>query len=301
MKKKDYYETLGVSRTATEADIKKAYKKLALKYHPDRAKDSGLDPKQAEEKFKEIAEAYSILSDKEKRRQYDQFGFEAFSQFGPGGRGGFRMDIDPFEIFSQIFGGSRGFSPFEDFGGRGFSTGSPFQTNFAQEKPIKGKDMKIPLKIHLSSLEKTDSIIKKILSINRKRKDGSVEKEKIRIPIPSNVHEGQILRIPSKGKPGRLGGLAGDLLVEIKIVDDIPNIPISIFLAILGTENLKIQLPSKEIISGSIPRNTLENTILTFSSQIGEIRKIRMKYRYPEKLTSEQEKLISELINSIDN
>ena len=298
MQKRDYYESLGVSRNTTKAEIKKAYKRAALKYHPDRAKESGLDPKEAEEKFKEISEAYSILSDSEKRRQYDQFGFDAFSQFGPEGRGGFRMDIDPFEIFSQFFGGGRGFSPFGNQGSQ-FASGSPFQANFTSKTPIKGNDIKIPIKINLSSIIETDALTKKTLSINRKRKDGTVEKERIRIPIPSNVQEGQLLRIPGKGKPGKFGGATGDLLAEVKIIDDIPNIPISIFMAIKGNDNLKIQLPSREIISGKLEQNTKENTIITLFDENKNPIKIRVKYRYPESLTREQIGLLNELINSM--
>lgn len=81
MSKKDYYEVLGVSKNASEADIKKAFRKLAIKYHPDKNRDN---PKEAEEKFKEVNEAYSVLSDETKRAQYDQFGPEAFQNGGTG-------------------------------------------------------------------------------------------------------------------------------------------------------------------------------------------------------------------------
>lgn len=113
----DYYELLGVSKSASAAEIKKAYRKLAIKYHPD--KNPG--DKSAEEKFKEISQAYEVLSDSGKRAQYDQFGHDAFTRGGrSGGAGGFH---DPFDIFSQVFGNAGGGgSIFEDLFGGGFSS-----------------------------------------------------------------------------------------------------------------------------------------------------------------------------------
>lgn len=114
MSKKDYYETLGVSKDATDEDIKRSFRKLAKQYHPDVNKEPG-----AEEKFKEIGEAYSVLSDPNKRKQYDQFGPDAFEQGGMGGAGGFggfdagNINLD--DILRDVFGG--GFGGFSGFGG----------------------------------------------------------------------------------------------------------------------------------------------------------------------------------------
>ena len=115
MAERDYYEVLGVSRDASQGDIKKSYRKLAMKHHPDQNPD---DPK-AEAKFKEIGEAYEVISDEEKRAAYDRYGHAAFKSGcgGGGGRGGFH---DPMDIFSQVFGGGGGGSMFDDlFGGGG--------------------------------------------------------------------------------------------------------------------------------------------------------------------------------------
>ena len=115
MAKRDYYEVLGVDKKASEDDIKKAYRKIAIKYHPDRNPGD----KTAEEKFKEAAEAYSVLSDKQKRQQYDQFGFDGPNMgggFGGFGAGGFSMD-DIFSMFGDVFGGRGGFGGFSGFGG----------------------------------------------------------------------------------------------------------------------------------------------------------------------------------------
>ena len=127
---RNYYDVLGVSKTADEKEIKSAFRKLAKQYHPDVNKEAG-----AEEKFKEIGEAYAVLSDPEKRRQYDQFGHEAFTQgaaqggFG-GGFGGFSADdIDLSSIFEDLFGGSM-------FGGSSFGGGRGNRRN----RPTKGRD-----------------------------------------------------------------------------------------------------------------------------------------------------------------
>ena len=101
----DYYELLEVSRSASEAEIKKSYRKLAVKYHPDRNPGN----KEAEEKFKEISQAYSVLSDPQKRQMYDQYGEEAFTRGGGGGGGGFGGGgFDPFDLFREAFGGGGG-------------------------------------------------------------------------------------------------------------------------------------------------------------------------------------------------
>ena len=111
MDKKDYYEVLGVSKDATDAEIKSAFRKLAKKYHPDVSTEEN-----AAEKFKECQEAYAVLSDPDKRRQYDQFGHAAFSQ-GAGGTGGFsNFDFgDMSDIFEDLFGGMGGCGGFSGF------------------------------------------------------------------------------------------------------------------------------------------------------------------------------------------
>ena len=111
MSQNDFYDILGVSRDASEAEIKKAYRKLAIKYHPDKNPGN----KEAEEKFKEISAAFEILKDEDKRRKYDQFGHDAFRGGGSSGQG-----VDPFDLFRDVFGGGgsggSGFgSIFEDF------------------------------------------------------------------------------------------------------------------------------------------------------------------------------------------
>lgn len=141
MAKRDYYEVLGVSKTATDDEIKKAYRKIAIKYHPDRNPGN----KEAEEKFKEAAEAYDVLHDAQKRQQYDQFGFDApgggFGGFGSSG--GFSTD-DIFSMFGDIFGGRGGFGGFGGFGGGGQR----------QAPQYRGADLRIKVTLNLQEIAK---------------------------------------------------------------------------------------------------------------------------------------------------
>ena len=149
MAKRDYYEVLGVDKGASADEIKKAYRKLAIKYHPDRNPDNP----EAEEKFKEAAEAYDVLHDEQKRKQYDQFGFNApGGGFGGGfgGGQGFSMD-DIFSMFGDVFGGHSGFGGFEGFGG--------FSSRGSQRPQYKGADLR--LKVSLSLQEVSEGVTKK--------------------------------------------------------------------------------------------------------------------------------------------
>jgi molecular chaperone DnaJ len=137
--KRDYYEVLGVSKDASEDEIKKAYRKLAIKYHPDRNPGD----KEAEEKFKEAAEAYEVLHDPDKRRQYDQFGFNG-PQGGFGGFGGGGMDMDDiFTMFGDIFGGHSGFGGFSGFGGGGQQH---------SQRVYRGSDLRLKVKLSLQDI-----------------------------------------------------------------------------------------------------------------------------------------------------
>ena len=154
----DFYKVLGVEKNATQQEIKKAYRKLALKYHPDRNQGD----KSAEEKFKRVSEAYEVLSNDEKRAKYDQFGHAAFEQGGfGGGQGGFGGFQDPFDIFREVFGGGGGGgAAFYDFFGGGQGGYSRPDAN----APEDGSDIRIEIEV---SLEEAATGAKKTIRYNR--------------------------------------------------------------------------------------------------------------------------------------
>lgn len=287
MSKRDYYEVLGVSKNASLKEIKKAYRKKALKYHPDKAKSSNIDSNTAEEKFKEISEAYSVLSDEEKRSAYDNFGHAAFDQRagGSGGRTYQSGSIDPFKIFEEFFGGQ---SPFSSFGGGFRSSSGGFNSRNIQ--PSKGKDININLELKTSELEPN---LSKTLTLSRTFKDGKKTKENIKIKIPENVQNGQLLRVPGKGNSGKHGGPNGDLLVNISLKNDIINVHVSIFMALKGSSLSFKRNNSK--ISGNIPSCSKDKSIHNFTNENGKTVKICINYKYPTDLTLEQKQLLADL------
>src|SRR4030043_807489 len=205
MANRDYYETLGVSKNASNEEMKRAYRKLAMKYHPDRNPNK----KEAEERFKEINEAYGVLSDKEKRKQYDTFGAEGFRQRFT------QEDIfrgfDFEEILSGLFGG-RGKREFR-YGGRGgFDFGDLFGQTAHQDMgrmPQKGEDILYELTI---SLEESAFGGEKKISY---RKNGKIEE--VSVKIPRGISSGKKLRLSGKGTEGRNGGPPGDLYLQVSI------------------------------------------------------------------------------------
>lgn len=206
MASRDYYEVLGVNKNASDEEIKRAYRKLAMKYHPDRNPNK----KEAEERFKEINEAYAVLSDKEKRKQYDTFGAEGFRQRFT------QEDIfrgfDFEEILSGLFGG-RGRREFKFGGGRGgFDFGDLFGGAYGGNQdmsrmPRKGEDILYELTL---SLEEAASGGEKRISY---RRNGKVEE--VSVKIPKGIPEGKKLRLAGKGMEGKKGGPPGDLYLQI--------------------------------------------------------------------------------------
>src|SRR6266513_5768980 len=163
MSKRDYYEILGVGKTAAADEIKKAYRKVAMQYHPDRNPGD----KAAEEKFKEAAEAYEVLSDPDKKKRYDQFGHAAASGNGGfGGSGGMRME-DIFANFGDIFSEFGGGSPFDAFfgGGGGRST---------RGRGVRGSNLRVTIPLDLSEVSKgARKTIKVKKNVTCKTCDGS--------------------------------------------------------------------------------------------------------------------------------
>lgn len=219
MKYQDYYKILGVERGVEAADIKKAYRKQARKYHPDVNKAAD-----AEEKFKEVNEAYDVLKDDEKRKAYDQFGsnWKHGHEFNDGGwsdtaGGGFSGgDFSDFfeSVFSQGGAGGAGRQG-AGFGGGGFRQGSPFQ----QQRPRKGEDQNLKLDITLE--EAFDGGGKTIQLSRSETTVGNLATptlKKLKINIPKGVVNGQKIRLSKQGHPSQSGGEAGDLLLEMNIL-----------------------------------------------------------------------------------
>jgi curved DNA-binding protein len=213
----DYYQSLGVDRNTSPEDLKKAYRRLANKYHPDKAKG---DKKQAEEKFKQISEAYAVLSNPEKRKAYDEFGSQAFrTKFSQEDifRGFDFSDIFDAgvsdSILSRLFGGmGLGGSRPSHRGGRTrvFRYGTPEEFQ-AQAQALKGEDLQVELPITLHEMAFGTE---KLISFNR---NGQVEK--VSVKIPPGTLPGKKLRVTGKGRSSPMGGPAGDLYVKLKEVE----------------------------------------------------------------------------------
>ena len=307
----DYYEILGVNKDSSTSDIKKAYRKLAMKYHPDRNKGD----KEAEEKFKKISEAYAVLSDSEKRKQYDTFGASGFQQrysqedifrgfdlgdilkeFGLGGMGGgFRTS------------GGQG-SPFETFF---FQSGGPGtgRTTFrtSAQQPVKGSDITYELLVSLNEIlngsEKTISL----------RHDNRTEN--VSVKIPKGIKSGQKLRLSGKGSPSPYGGPPGDLYLVINeqphpvfIRDDnnlIVEKHISFSKACMGSEISVTSLEGKDL-KVKVPAGIQPNAKLRLKGYglpagktggRGDIY-VKVTVDVPKTLTAEQKKLIKELADA---
>jgi curved DNA-binding protein len=211
----DYYKTLGVEKGADPEAIKKAYRKLALKFHPDRNPGN----REAEEKFKKISEAYAVLSDTEKRKQYDSFGSDQFSRRYS--QEDIFRNFDLNEILRDFgFGGAGGNERvFRGAGRRGGYTfrtgGDPLRDLFGQgqpdyEPPQKGEDLHYNLSI---TLEESVSGADKKLALQQE-----LEVHEISVRIPAGISTGKKLRLAGKGHPGVHGGPAGDLYLNITIL-----------------------------------------------------------------------------------
>ncbi|MCK0146594.1 J domain-containing protein [Arenibacter sp. F26102] len=222
----DYYKILGLDKSASQSDIKKAYRKLARKHHPD----VNPNDKEAEKKFKEINEANEVLSDPEKRKKYDKYGkdwqhaeeFEkARSSQGSGYSRGRRTSSQSYgehdfsDFFESMFGGSSNFS------GRGRAR-------------FRGQDLNAELKLHIRDVFRTH---KQTLNINGKN---------IRITVPAGIENGQTIKITGHGGPGHQGGPNGDLYITFGIINDTPfkrdgndlytSVDLDLYTALLGGE-----------------------------------------------------------------
>lgn len=199
--KKDYYEILGVPKSSSDNDIKQAYRKLAREHHPDMVKDG--DKHKAEERFKEINEAYQVLSDPQKRKMYDQFGHAGTAGAGAGGFGGFGGqggqwgpfsysysnnggfgDVDPLDVFEEFFG-------FRGFGG--------------QRQPRKGKNLYYEMYIPF------------VDAVKGTEKNVKIEGSEIKVKVPAGIRDGNEMRFAGRGMPGPEGAPHGDLFITFRV------------------------------------------------------------------------------------
>ncbi|MBM4294285.1 MAG: J domain-containing protein [Deltaproteobacteria bacterium] len=303
----DYYQILGVNRDASPEEIKKAYRKLAMKYHPDKAKG---DKKAAGEKFKQISEAYAVLSNPDKRKEYDQYGSQVFREkftqedIFKGFNFGDVFDLGISEgIFSRLFGGQGGRSR----GGRSriFSFGGP--EGFGpqpQPQPVKGQDFQVeaPITLHEMAFG-----AEKIVAFPR---DGHLEK--VAVKIPPGTLPGKRLRVAGKGAANPLGGPPGDLYVKLREVehpvfkrdghDLYVDRKIRFTEAALGT---KVTVPTLDgkTISLKVPPGTQSHTKMRLKNYglpqaAGKIRGdqyVRIIVETPGELNKKQKSLIEEL------
>ena len=207
---KDYYQILEVPRSASQEEIKKAFRRLAMKYHPDRNKDD----RTAEARFKEINEAYAVLSNPEKRKQYDTFGADHFGKRYT--QEDIFRDFDFSSIFREFgFGGGAQNIFGQMFGDRPYARTrrSPFGFDTYQSRsvPTKGQDLVYELAV---TLEEAATGTSKVISYQ----DGGSQ-QNISVKIPAGISTGKKLRVLGKGRPGLNGGPRGDLFVQIKVLD----------------------------------------------------------------------------------
>ncbi len=305
MEYKDYYKTLGVEKSATQDEIKKAYRKLAMKYHPDHNAGN----KSAEEKFKEITEANEVLSDPEKRKKYDTLGSnwkqyqntggqgfgDFFSNFGTGRK---RTSDSSYEFggdFSDLFGGlGGGFSDFfESFFGGG-DRGSARRTQ-QQKTTI---DVEANLNITLEDV------------FNGSEKQINADGKKIKIKINPGAKDGQKLRLKGMGRSKTEGGVKGDLYLnlhilqhpfyEIKENDLYYNLDVGLYSAVLGGKE-NIQTLDGKTVSITIPEGTeggkilrLKNLGLKNNGMRGDLF-IRIFISIPKDLSKEEKELFKKL------
>jgi len=296
----DYYKTLGVDKNATAGDIKKAYRKLAMKYHPDHTKGD----KSAEEKFKQITEAYAVLSDPEKRKQYDTFGSADFKQRYS--QEDIFRNFDLGDIFKEFGFGGGGF-PTGDGGFRfSFGGGSPFGGSHRQ-RAVKGSDLVYELPLTLQEVATGAS--KNVTFEHQGRR------ENISVKIPKGMLNGKKLRLAGKGDPSPHGGPAGDLYIKVKVVED------PLFKAeshdLIIYRNVKL---TEALLGSQISVPTLEGGELSLKIPSGTRHKTKMRLAghglphmngagqgdlyvvvlvdIPKHLTKEQKKLVAQLADT---
>jgi curved DNA-binding protein len=312
MEYKDYYKLLGVEKSATQDQVKNAFRKLAMKYHPDKTKGD----KAAEEKFKEVNEAYEVLRDPEKRKKYDtmgsnwkqyeqaggqQGGFD-WSQFYDQGAGGGQRSYK-FESGgndSEFYGGGVFSDFFEQMFGRGGGGYSQQRRRAGAAIPVRGHDLTAEMSI---TLEEAFSGVSKTFRL---------EGEAIKLNIKAGIKDGQVLKLGGKGAPGINGGKPGDLLLTINVEkspiyerkgDDLyADLNVDLYTAVLGG---KVQFRTiKGAVNVTIPAGTQSGKLMklpgmgmpsySFKEKTGDIY-LKVEVQVPQSLNSKEKALFEEL------
>lgn len=299
----DYYKTLGVPRTATADEIKKAFRKLARTHHPDAGGD--------EAKFKEINEAYEVLSDDKKRKLYDQYG-TANENHIPQGWGGGAVNVEDIfgggvggfgswaDILESIRHGEGAFGSDWDFNGSGFG-------GARQPRPRKGQDMNVTLNV---TFDEAFSGAEKRVTV---RVPGRGESETLTVKIPAGAVDGGRLRFKGKGGPGENGGASGDLLITTKIdehpyysrkgADVLMDVPVSVAEAALGA-SVVVPTPDGTKVRVKVPAGTQDDTVLTVRGKgapkvkgegSGDL-KIAVKVLVPKEMNEGQKKAMEDYL-----
>lgn len=298
MAKKNFYDVLGVSRDATQDEIKKAFRKLAQKHHPDAGGD--------EQKFKEISEAYDTLSDPEKRKEYDQilmFGGIPGADFGgDGGRGRAYTynDMGGFD-FSDIFGGG------DDGGFGGFDFSSIFGGG-GQRQPRATKGSDLTMSIDVTFAESLEGAERKVTY----RVPSTGEEQTLTVKIPAGAVNGGKLRYRKRGEFGTNGGERGDLVITTKVAEhpvfkrDGANVrmdlPISIYEAALGA-TIEVPTPEGKTVRLKVPKGTQDGKVFRFK-ELGapDVKKkgakgalyVTIKVEVPTRLSKEERTALEE-------
>ena len=287
--KRDYYEILGVDRSVSESDLKKAFKRLAIKYHPDKNPGN----KEAEEKFKEAAEAYEVLSDQAKRQTYDQFGHQGVnSNFGQSGF----QNVDINDIFNNIFGDEIFGDIFGDIFGRA-----------GTRRPPRGRNIQMAYEMTLE-----EAVFGKDVEIRLPNSN-----KKVSVNIPAGVDTGNKIRLSGEGEPSQYGGENGDLFIVVQVSKHelleregnhlYCEVPIRVDQAILGSE-IEIPTLTKKVLL-KIPPETQTGKIFKLRDMgAGSLRGkttgdlfVRVVVETPSKLSSKQKKSIQAAFEDIDS
>ena len=279
VKYKDYYQTLGVQRSSSQDEIRKAYRKLARKYHPDRNPGD----KSAEEHFKDIQEAYAVLSDPEKRQQYDRLGsgWQQGADFTPPpGWSGTRVEFGNAADFQDIFGDFGGFSDFFQslFGGRGRAASSQSAQSGSRvwrSQPARGADVESEIELSLEELHKgtrptvvlrTTEVcpdcqgkgVRRMSRCSRCQGTGELTtRKRLTVRIPPGMRDGSVLRLSGKGGRQRPDGPAGDLYLRIRMK------PHPLF-EVVGQDDLQIEVPItpwEGALGAKVPVTTLDGSV----------------------------------------